>query len=60
MSAITGDYVAGFLGSAEGRNWNMDPFDVSGDCPAVRCLQPVDFLSIGYQDQGQCRLKRSG
>jgi linoleate 10R-lipoxygenase len=24
-----GDYVAGFLGSSEGCNWNMDAFDVS-------------------------------
>ncbi|KAF5372318.1 hypothetical protein D9615_009241 [Tricholomella constricta] len=28
MSAIMGDYVAGFLGSSEGCNWNMDAFDV--------------------------------
>jgi hypothetical protein len=28
MSAIFGDYVAGFLGSSEGCNWNMDAFDV--------------------------------
>lgn len=29
MSAIMGDYVAGFLGSSEGCNWNMNAFDVS-------------------------------
>jgi len=28
MSAIMGDYVAGFLGSSEGCNWNMNAFDV--------------------------------
>ncbi|KDR73404.1 hypothetical protein GALMADRAFT_142500 [Galerina marginata CBS 339.88] len=28
MSCIMGDYVAGFLGSSEGCNWNMDAFDV--------------------------------
>ena len=60
MSAITGDYVAGFLGSSEGRNWNMDPLSVSEIVLAVRCLQPVDFFSIGYQDQGNCRAKRPG
>ncbi|KAG6916804.1 hypothetical protein DXG01_005269 [Tephrocybe rancida] len=27
MSAIMGDYVAGFLGSSEGCNWNMNAFD---------------------------------
>jgi len=29
MSCITGDYAAGFLGSSEGCNFNMNPFDVS-------------------------------
>jgi hypothetical protein len=29
MSVILGDYVAGFLGSSEGCNWNMNAFDVS-------------------------------
>ena len=28
MSSIMGDYVAGFLGSSEGCNWNMKAFDV--------------------------------
>ncbi|RDB16366.1 Psi-producing oxygenase A [Hypsizygus marmoreus] len=28
MSAVMGDYVAGFLGSSEGCNWNMNAFDV--------------------------------
>ncbi|KAF4623505.1 hypothetical protein D9613_002388 [Agrocybe pediades] len=28
MSSILGDYVAGFLGSSEGLNWNMNPFDI--------------------------------
>ncbi|PPQ95917.1 hypothetical protein CVT26_016140 [Gymnopilus dilepis] len=28
MSCIMGDYVAGFLGSSEGCNWNMNAFDV--------------------------------
>ncbi|PPQ85481.1 hypothetical protein CVT25_006638 [Psilocybe cyanescens] len=28
MSAIMGDYVAGFLGSSEGCNWNMNAFDI--------------------------------
>ncbi|KAG6809913.1 hypothetical protein H0H92_014111 [Tricholoma furcatifolium] len=28
MSAIMGDYVAGFLGSSEGLNWNMNAFDI--------------------------------
>ncbi|KAF9466792.1 heme peroxidase [Collybia nuda] len=28
MSAIMGDYVAGFLGQSEGANWNMNAFDV--------------------------------
>ncbi|KAH9481020.1 Psi-producing oxygenase A [Psilocybe cubensis] len=28
MSAILGDYVAGFLGSSEGCNWEMAPFDI--------------------------------
>jgi hypothetical protein len=28
MSAIMGDYVAGFLGGSEGCNWNMNAFDV--------------------------------
>ncbi|KAF5372301.1 hypothetical protein D9615_009236 [Tricholomella constricta] len=28
MSAIMGDYVAGFLGSSEGCNWNMNAFDL--------------------------------
>ncbi|KAG6809292.1 hypothetical protein H0H92_000805 [Tricholoma furcatifolium] len=28
MSAIMGDYVAGFLGSSEGWNWNMNAFDI--------------------------------
>jgi hypothetical protein len=28
MSIIMGDYVAGFLGSSEGCNWNMNAFDV--------------------------------
>ncbi|KAF5368150.1 hypothetical protein D9615_010185 [Tricholomella constricta] len=28
MSAIMGNYVAGFLGSSEGCNWNMDALDV--------------------------------
>ena len=28
MSVIMGDYVAGFLGSSEGCNWNMNAFDV--------------------------------
>jgi len=28
MSAIMGDYVAGFLGASEGCNWNMNAFDV--------------------------------
>ncbi|KAG5638617.1 hypothetical protein H0H81_011507 [Sphagnurus paluster] len=28
MSAILGDYVAGFLGVSEGCNWNMNAFDV--------------------------------
>ncbi|KAG6917742.1 hypothetical protein DXG01_001280 [Tephrocybe rancida] len=27
MSAIMGDYVAGFLGKSEGCNWNMNAFD---------------------------------
>ncbi|KAG5636742.1 hypothetical protein H0H81_007000 [Sphagnurus paluster] len=27
MSTILGDYVAGFLGSSEGCNWNMNAFD---------------------------------
>ncbi|KAF8066489.1 heme peroxidase [Lyophyllum atratum] len=27
MSAIMGDYVAGFLGASEGCNWNMNAFD---------------------------------
>lgn len=31
MAAIMGDYVAGFLGSSEGYNWNMNAFDVSGN-----------------------------
>jgi hypothetical protein len=31
MSIIMGDYVAGFLGSSEGCNWNMNAFDV-GQC----------------------------
>lgn len=30
MSAIMGDYVAGFLGSSEGCNWEMKLFDVRG------------------------------
>ena len=59
MSAIMGDYVAGFLGSSEGCNWNMDAFDVSG-----LFWQYVVYnlltISIGYQDQGQCLIKRSG
>jgi hypothetical protein len=54
-----GDYVAGFLGSSEGYNWNMDAFDVSG-----LFWQYVVYnlltISIGYQDPGQCRVKRSG
>jgi len=28
MSAIMGDYVASFLGSSEGCNWNMNAFDI--------------------------------
>lgn len=28
INSVTGDYAAGFLGSAEGCNWNMKPFDV--------------------------------
>ncbi|KDR77934.1 hypothetical protein GALMADRAFT_244901 [Galerina marginata CBS 339.88] len=28
ISAILGDYVAGFLGNGEGCNWNMSPFDL--------------------------------
>ncbi|KAG6858988.1 hypothetical protein C0991_001539, partial [Blastosporella zonata] len=28
MSAIFGDYVAGFLGTSEGCNWNMNAFDI--------------------------------
>ncbi|KAF8957351.1 heme peroxidase [Flammula alnicola] len=27
ITSITGDYAAGFMGSAEGCNWNMKPFD---------------------------------
>ncbi|KAF9477868.1 heme peroxidase [Pholiota conissans] len=27
INSITGDYAAGFMGSAEGCNWNMKPFD---------------------------------
>ncbi|KAG6915284.1 hypothetical protein DXG01_012306 [Tephrocybe rancida] len=29
INAIMGDYVAGFLGSSEGLNWNMNAFDAS-------------------------------
>lgn len=45
MSAIMGDYVAGFLGSSEGCNWNMDAFDVSEIVLAACCLQPVDCFN---------------
>ena len=33
MSCIMGDYVAGFLGSSEGCNWNMNAFDVRLSVP---------------------------
>ena len=33
MSAIMGDYVASFLGSSEGCNWNMNAFDVRPSFP---------------------------
>ena len=45
MSAIMGDYVAGFLGSSEGCNWNMDAFDVSQIVLAACFLQPVDCFN---------------
>ena len=35
MSAIMGDYVAGFLGSSEGCNWNMNAFDVRLNFPSL-------------------------
>ena len=35
MSAIMGDYVAGFLGSSEGCNWNMNAFDVWLNFPST-------------------------
>ncbi|KAG6848129.1 hypothetical protein H0H93_003124, partial [Arthromyces matolae] len=28
ISVVLGDYVASFLGAAEGTNWNMNPFDI--------------------------------
>ena len=49
MSAIMGDYVAGFLGASEGCNWNMDAFDVSEIILVVRCLT-CRIFTIGYQD----------
>jgi len=43
MSAIRGDYVAGFLGSSEKCNWDVDAFDVikTGQCRAKRSGQPL-------------------
>ena len=45
MSAIRGDYVAGFLGSSEKCNWDVDAFDVSEIVLAVCCLQLVGSLN---------------
>jgi hypothetical protein len=42
MSAIMGDYVAGFLGSSEGCNWNMEAFDVSIIVSINFCVQTID------------------
>jgi hypothetical protein len=40
-----GDYIAGFLGSSEGSNWNMDAFDVSEIVLAACFLHPVDYFN---------------
>jgi len=45
MSAIRGDYVAGFLGSSEKCNWDVDAFDVSEIVLAVCYLQPFDSFN---------------
>ena len=39
MSVIMGDYVAGFLGSSEGCNWNMNAFDVRYDPMIPLCCR---------------------
>ena len=43
-----GDYVAGFLGSSEGCNWDMNAFDVS--CCHCRRLRPCGT------HQGYCQV----
>lgn len=55
MAAIMGDYVAGFLGSSEGCNWNMNAFDVSGTFTMICQILKSDILYVAYQrERAQC------
>lgn len=47
MSLIMGDYVAGFLGLAEGNAWSLNAFDVRNAISPMLCNRhalPVDLM----------------
>jgi len=63
MSAIRGDYVAGFLGSSEKCNWDVDAFDViktknlqRGPLLGWSEAQTVDILMTSLQKLYKLRL----